>query len=274
MPQPVRSIPSALFSLIFPDNCRLCEAPLKAISRIPVCPACLAKPQPLNAEFFCVSCRTPFLNEHPLDSEGLCALCRLGLNGFDAAYSFGLYETELRQLIHLFKYGRVQTLAKPLGRLLVSALPREEHFDLIVPMPMHWLRRWQRGFNQADLLARELGRRTHLTVRHAVRRVHHKRAQAGLTNSKRRLNVQGAFRVKNASAIRGKRILLIDDVMTTGATASACARVLKRAGAAHISLLTVGRVDRRIANIDPATESAAVSTFPGSFEHAESGSFA
>jgi adenine/guanine phosphoribosyltransferase-like PRPP-binding protein len=88
------------------------------------------------------------------------------------------------------------------------------------------------------------------------------------------LNVAGAFRVRNAKGIEGKRVLLIDDVMTTGATASACARVLKRAGAAHVSLLTVGRVDRRIAHIDPATVSDSESTFSGSFEHAKSGSIA
>ncbi len=238
-----------------------------------MCRTCLAKPQPLNAEFFCVSCRTAFLNEHPLDAEGRCSLCRLGLNGFDAAYSFGLYEKELRELIHLFKYGRVRTLAKPLGRMLASALPREEHFDVLVPMPMHWLRRWQRGFNQAELLADELGRRTHIAVRNDAQRVHHKKSQAGLTNSKRRLNVAGAFRVKDVNALQDKRVLLIDDVMTTGATASACARVLKRAGVAHVSLLTVGRVDRRIAAMDLAG-SAAESTFSGSFEHAKSGSFA
>ena len=229
-----------------------------------MCSACLAKPQPLSAEFFCVCCRTAFLNEFPLDAEGRCGLCRRGLNGFDAAYSFGLYETELRELIHLFKYGRVQTLARPLGRMLSSALPREEHFDVIVPMPMHWRRRWQRGFNQAELLANELGRRSHIPVRKAMSRVHHKRAQAGLTNAKRRLNVAGAFRVKNASVVAGKRVLLIDDVMTTGATASGCAKVLKRAGAAHVSLLTVGRVDRRIVDVDPASESNLL----GSFAHA------
>lgn len=154
--------------------------------------------------------------------------------------------------------------------MLSSALPREQRFDVIVPMPMHWMRRWQRGFNQAELLAQDLGRRTHLPVRNAASRVHHRRAQAGLTNSKRRLNVAGAFSVKHPSWIAGRRVLLLDDVMTTGATASACARVLKRAGAAHVSLLTVGRVDRRIVNVDIAAESNSL----GSFAYAKSGSSA
>ncbi len=82
---------------------------------MPVCRACLAKPEPLAAEYFCVQCRAPFLSRFPLDEQGRCALCRRGVRGFDAAYSFGFYEDELRKLIHLFKYGRVQTLAAPLG---------------------------------------------------------------------------------------------------------------------------------------------------------------
>ena len=173
-------------------------------------------------------------------------MCRRGLRGFDAAYSFGFYEDELRDLIHLFKYGRIQTLAKPLGRLLASALPREQGFDAIVPMPLHWRKRWRRGFNQSALLSREIGRRTHVPVTNALRRVKDTAAQAGLTNAKRRLNVSGAFRARNTTALRGKRVLLIDDVMTTGATAASCARALKMAGAAEVTLLTLARADRRI----------------------------
>ena len=180
-----------------------------------------------------------------MDEEGRCALCRRGVRGFDAAYSFGFYEAELRQLIHLFKYSRVRTLAGPLGKLLAIALPREQAFDVIIPMPLYWRKRWQRGFNQSELLAREIGRRTHLPVENALRRVRNTTAQAGLTSAKRRLNVSGAFRAKKSSAIDGRRVLLIDDVMTTGATAASCARALARAGARQVTLLTLARADRR-----------------------------
>jgi len=180
-----------------------------------------------------------------LDEEGRCALCRRGVRGFDAAYSFGFYQAELRQLIHLFKYSRVRTLAGPLGKLLAIALPREQAFDVIIPMPLYWRKRWQRGFNQSELLAREIGRRTHLPVKNALRRVRNTTAQAGLTSAKRRLNVSGAFRAKKSSAIDGRRVLLIDDVMTTGATAASCARALQRAGARQVTLLTLARADRR-----------------------------
>jgi len=207
----------------------------------------LREPQPLNAEFFCVSCRTAFLNAFPLDAEGRCALCRGGLRGFDAAYCFGSYEGALRGLIHLYKYGRVRTLAKPLADFLSAALPRDERFDAVTPVPLHWRRQWQRGFNQSELLAKALSRRCGIPVVHALRRVRATSAQAGLSNTRRRQNVTAAFAGRRAARLlKGKRVLLIDDVMTTGSTATACALTLKRAGAARVALLTVARVDRRM----------------------------
>ncbi|MCS6953304.1 MAG: phosphoribosyltransferase family protein [Bryobacterales bacterium] len=227
------------------------------MSRVPVCPQCLAAPLPLSAEFFCVACGTPFLNRYPLDEHGRCALCRSGLRGFDAAYSFGAYESVLRELIHLFKYGGVQTLARPLGEYLMRALPREHRFDALVPMPLHWLRRWRRGFNQAELLAREVSRRSGIPVLKPVRRVRATRAQTGLSHSARRQNVLGAFRVRRKARLAGLRLLLVDDVMTTGATAAACALALKRAGAAYVALLVVARVDRRAVAPVAARQAAA-----------------
>ena len=190
------------------------------------------------------------------------------MRGFDAAYTFGSYEGALRDLIHLFKYGRIQTLAGPLGRLLAQALPRDQSFDLIVPMPLHWRKRWRRGFNQSALLARQIARRTSVPVRNVLRRVRHTAAQAGLTNAKRRLNVSGAFRAR--MRLDGQRVLLIDDVMTTGATAASCARAIKLAGASHVTLLTLARADRRMVFDSPVRDS----NFSGSPEDAQSRSIA
>jgi len=189
----------------------------------------------------------PFLNRFPLDETGRCMLCRLGPRGFDAVYSYGSYEGTLRKLIHVFKYGGVRPLAGIFGRLMAQALPREAGFDMVVPMPLHWFKQWQRGFNQAELLASEIGRKWNTPVKRIVRRQRVTAPQAGLTNAKRRANVQGAFRIAGGRRLDGLRILLVDDVVTTGATASACARVLKRAGAAHVSLLALARTDRRAA---------------------------
>ncbi|MEP6963663.1 MAG: ComF family protein [Acidobacteriota bacterium] len=246
-----------LSRMLFPDDCRVCGDLLQEFSRIPVCPACLQDPKPLEAEFFCVECKTPFVNRAPLDDEGRCGLCRLGLKGFDAAYTYGSYEGTLRTLVHLFKYDGVQPLARHFGGMLTKALPREASFDVIVPMPLHWLKRWRRGFNQAELLAQEVSRVWRVPVSNLASRKKETASQAGLTNAKRRENVQGAFAVRPRfqSKLRGKHVLLVDDVMTTGATASACARALKRGGAASVTLLTLARTDRRIA-LDLETQGA------------------
>ena len=145
-------------------------SPSEEASRIPVCRACLRVPAPLAADYFCVSCRTPFLNGFPLDEEGRCALCRTNARGFDAAYSFGAYDGVLKKLIHLLKYDRIRTLAGPLADRLVSACPLDQRFDAIVPMPLHWFRHWRRGYNQAALLAKELARRRGLPLVRGVRR--------------------------------------------------------------------------------------------------------
>jgi ComF family protein len=239
----------------------VCRRPLQEISRIPVCRSCLQRPEPLSAEYFCVTCRTPFQNRFPLDAGGRCALCRTGLRGFDSAYSFGAYEGTLRELIHLFKYKRIKPLAHPLGAMLASALPRESAFDAIVPVPLHWRRRWRRGFNQSELLARELGRRCGLPVRRALRRTKATASQAALSHTGRRKNVSSAFAARRSVSIEGLRVLLVDDVMTTGSTAAACARALKSGGAFSVALLTLARADRRFATGAPAQ--TATPTRPG-----------
>jgi ComF family protein len=196
----------------------------------------------LSSEYFCLNCRTSFRNSFPLDSEGRCMLCRSGRRGFDEAFCYGAYEGTLRKLIHLFKYSGMRRLARPLSDLLAAALPRDRQFDAVTPVPLHWRRRWQRGFNQSELLAQAIARRRGIPLIRALRRGAATQAQAGLSNAQRRENVAAAFRARRRVA--GLRILLIDDVMTTGATAGACARALKKAGAKSVSLAALARVDR------------------------------
>jgi ComF family protein len=155
-------------------------------------------------------------------------------------------------------------------------------------MPLHWRKRWQRGFNQAELLAREIGRRTHTPVLNALRRVRYTESQAGLTSAKRRQNVSGAFQTSrreslfSAQPLKGRSVLIIDDVITTGATAASCARALKRAGARLVTVLALARADRR-SMLDPLAMSSKLavsealpgdSNFSGRSEDAQSRSFA
>jgi ComF family protein len=205
----------------------------------------MAAPRPLETEFFCTSCHTPFVNPFPLDEYGVCAACREGLRGFDHASSFGFYEGPLRSLIHLFKYSGMKPLARPLAVLLERAIPVDQQFDAVVPVPLHWRKRWERGFNQAELLARRIAKHRGVLLVDALKRKRSTAVQATLASAGRRRNVAGAFEIRSKAAVAGKRILLIDDVMTTGATAGACASVLKRAGAKSVSLVTLARVDRR-----------------------------
>jgi len=243
---------SCVFNLVFPDQCRVCDRPLGGLSRVPVCSSCLEMVSPLSTDYFCVMCRTPFATAFPLDEYGRCALCRNGLQGFDAAYCYGAYDGVLRRLIHLFKYERIRSLVGPLSSYMAAALPRDQRFDLIVPVPLHWRRRWERGFNQSALLAEALSRRSGIPLHNALRRRKATAPQAGLPASGRRSNVAGAFVPARRCQVRNRRVLLVDDVMTTGATIRACARTLKAAGAAYVAVLTIARADRRQAPALPA----------------------
>ena len=168
-----------------------------------------------------------------------------GLNGFDQVYTFGAYEGVLRKLIHLFKFEGVRTLAAALGRAAGASpaaradLRRDRAHAAALAPPL------AARFNQSDLLAREIARRWNVPLRRWCAARKRPRRRPGFTSAQRRKNVQGAFEVKDRASVKGKRILLIDDVLTTGATASACARALKRAGAAQVTLLALARRDRR-----------------------------
>ena len=185
------------------------------------------------------------MDSYPLDEYDLCTVCRESLANFDSAYSFGSYEGALRKLVHQFKYGKVESLADPLSKLLIRALPVDESFDVVIAMPMHWLKRWARGFNQAELLARPIAGRYGLRLSYDLRRIRYTKAQAGLTEAARRTNLKDAFAVRRPERIAGKSILLIDDVFTTGATLRTAAGALKTAGAGRVTALTLARVDHR-----------------------------
>ena len=142
-------------------------------------------------------------------------------------------------------------MAGPRVELLTAALPRQERLDRIVPVPLRWRRRWERGLKQAELLPSGIARKWRLPVVSALRRVPHTPTQTSLSNAARRKSVAAAF--AGRCSISGQRVLLVDDVLTTGSTAAACATRLRRSGAARVVLLTAAHADRRLRIPDGAT---------------------
>ena len=176
---------------------------------------------------------------------------------FDRAVAYGLYRGTMRSLLHLLKYDGMEPVAQPLGALLaaqVAALPAIPAAMTVVPVPLFGGKRRQRGFNQAELLARAVARsgRQHGLALHVetklLQRTRATESQAGLSPHGRRRNVQGAFAVPGAGdkkPLAGRDLLLIDDIYTTGATARAAAGALRRAGAAQVWVATVARAQRQ-----------------------------
>jgi ComF family protein len=203
---------------------------------------------------FCARCSERLAEGQPFDvdrNESLCPVCENEEPAFGIAAAYGSYETGLRELIHLLKYDNVRPAANVLGSMLAKVIVRLQpcfgaNQVLVVPIPLHRAKQRQRGFNQAELIARAALKHCPEGIRfelnpHLLERRRVTQSQIGLTQQQRRANLRGAFRVVKPEKIAGREILLVDDVFTTGTTVSECARVLRRAGAAEIWVATVAR---------------------------------
>jgi ComF family protein len=246
-------IAASLFFTLFPADCRVCSAPLIEISRIPVCRNCLREPRALSGSF-CPVCGEASDFPGGLDpSRTKCRPCQKVHPPFDRAVAFGSYDHTLRDLIHLLKFHQIRPLATVLGRMLTETMEGLESSlpagtIVVVPVPLYAKKKAQRGFNQAAVIARAAVKqlsRVHGArfefVPDALVRSRDTGSQIGLSRHQRRENLRGAFAVSDPTGIEGRYILLVDDVYTTGATASECARVLLRAGARRVWVATVAR---------------------------------
>ncbi len=192
---------------------------------------------------FCALCGDPVAGT--VEHEFVCYACSAEFPAFDAARSVARYDGVVGEALRMLKYEKAMWLAPDLAVLLHNCLlaeyPRCE-FDLLVPVPLHHIRRRERGFNQSAILARELGRRLgRAVVPRAVHRIRPTITQTHLTAKQRLSNVKNAFQSVRRKRLAGQRVLLVDDVMTTGATVNACAKALKKGGASSVHVITVAR---------------------------------
>ncbi len=223
----------SILSLVFPPLCSVCGEELHGEKLI--CSTCFADVREIPPPV-CEVCG------RPIKKGKICRECKKGRE-FDVVRGYGLYEHPLKEIIKIFKYRHSPSLGKRLARFLYLAMEKAPvlfKVDFITPVPVHFLRRMERGFNQCDVLAHELSELTGIPVRNVLYKKKITLPQALLSHDKRKTNLRGAFRVKEE--IDGKRILLVDDVLTTGSTLEEAARVLKENGAVWVGgvVLAVG----------------------------------
>jgi ComF family protein len=234
----------AVWDLAFPPHCSFCghdwdSAAGDRIGLCGDCRTCLGRP-------LGTVCRRCARIVPEIDGdEADCFQCRKTKLRFSRTICLSKYDSELRTAVLRLKRSRSEALAFALAELLFAHRGddlKSLAADILVPIPMHWRRRWRNGVNNPELLAEQLGRRLHVSVvsRSLVRR-RHTPTQTGLSPPERLLNVRGAFAVRRGRPLVGRRILLIDDVMTTGATCNEATRCLLESGAAEVSVATLAR---------------------------------
>ena len=242
-----RGMREALTSILFPAPCRICGQILATAGRIPFCHACVVALTQMLPAPLCSQCGRPIVSAAVTDGTSLprCHLCRNGVYGFDMARSFGAYTPRMARAILLLKYSDVSPLGAWFARFLLAIVEREPRdfvADAVVPVPLDQGRRRERGYNQAELIARPLARLLHIPFcSYLLVRTRPRPNQIRLTRRERWETVRGAYATRQGAKVDKLRVLLVDDVFTTGATLDACSRALKRAGAARVVGLTVAR---------------------------------
>jgi ComF family protein len=230
----------AAVSLLYPATCAICRTHIRAGEYL--CDSCEAKLIRIEPPF-CQKCSEPF--EGSINTKFACANCAHRTIHFDAAVAVYRGRGIARDVIHEFKYNRQIHLRYLLARWVRAALDDERlrnyQFDVMVPVPLHSARQRERGFNQANLLANLLSEHTSIPCRPLLNRIRYTTTQTALDRSERMENLHNAFRLRKNADVRGLRVLLIDDVLTTGSTLSECARVLKGAGAISVHAATAAR---------------------------------
>ena len=230
-----------LLDMLYPRNCIGCGESSPEAFRY-ICWDCWADASHVEPPF-CDLCGDPVAGA--VDHDFICYTCSAEKPSFDGARSAARYDGVVGEALRKLKYEKALWLAPDMANLLHNCLKAEfpaRSFDLIVPVPLHHVRRRSRGYNQSAVLAHELGRQIKCpSISGMLRRIRPTTTQTNLTASQRLSNVKNAFQSRRAKWLAGRRVLLVDDVMTTGATVNACAKALKKGGASSVHVLTVAR---------------------------------
>ncbi len=230
----------ALLCGLFPEYCRLCG--LRSHRPLPLCNACQSE---FQANIVCCSrCAIPLPGSAHRPADVLCGKCLHSPPPFDRVIAPWLYCEQLAYLIQRWKFHGERRLTPLLASLWLMQVPGPSPVDVLIPVPLHWRRLWQRGFNQSELLARQLRSSAHgpgaAALDHrCVRRSRATRPQSGMGAAQRARNLKGAFTVHHR--YDNLRVAIIDDVFTTGATAAAMADTLRGAGADHVEVWCLAR---------------------------------
>jgi competence protein ComFC len=241
----VRTLPTAkafqaVTSLFYPATCVVCAGNVERSEYL--CATCRGR-APRIVPPFCAKCSEPFAGA--ITQTFSCANCEHRVLHFDCAVAAYRSRGLVRKLVHEFKYAKQRHLRYPVAEWLRETLNdprlRGRHFDVIVPVPLHPARERERGFNQAALLAELLAESVDAPARPVLERIRYTTTQTAYDRAERMENLRDAFRLRKNRDVRDLRVLLIDDVLTTGSTLSECARVLKAAGATSVHAATAAR---------------------------------
>ncbi len=260
-----RQFTENLLALLLPSACAVCSGELRESLSGGICGRCWRALEPWTGAI-CPRCGLP-LATRVLAADSMCSDCRLERPHFDFARSFGIYSGRLRRAVLELKFHRRERLGVRLGRLLAepwlalksaSGLPESW---LILPVPLHRSRERERGYNQAEVLARGFvkamrqrgGSALFRLDRRSLVRERSTAPQSGLSVQARRENVRSVFAVTRPTRLRDRDVILVDDVMTTGATASACAAALKRAGVRRVIVLALARATPQFPDVASRT---------------------
>ena len=239
---------AGLLSVVFPAGCHICERLLTAATRIPICNDCLGSFRPITGTF-CEKCGRPVERAEAPDLEMLvCPTCvndEWGGYAFDRVRSWAVYEGALVRAIVLLKFENIDPLGALFARLLEEVVAdggAAFQADVVVPVPLHRQRERERGYNQAALIAKPLAKRLGLPYKSVLlTRIRPRPDKHLLSYEERWESVRGAFATRPGSQVDNLRVLLVDDVMTSGATLDSCAKTLREAGARSVIGLTVAR---------------------------------